>query len=67
MTSSKIFCGATAPLRRIEMEFDVTSIAAALYDGGWRAGDYDWLVQEYHLTTEQAKAICDDLAAFAAN
>lgn len=27
------------------MEFDVTSIAAALYDGGWRAGDYDWLVQ----------------------
>ena len=42
------------------MEFDVTSIAAALYDG-------DWLVQEYHLTPEQAKAICDDLAAFAAN
>lgn len=48
------------------MEFDVTSIAAALYDGGWRAGDYDWLVQEYHLTPEQAKAICDDLAAFVA-
>lgn len=49
------------------MEFDVASIAAVLYDGGWRAGDYDWLMEEYHLTPEQAQAICNELAAFAAN
>ena len=47
------------------MEFDVTSIAAALYDGGWRTGDYDQLVSGYHLTPEQAGAICEALAAFA--
>ena len=49
------------------MEFDVTSIAAALYDGGWRAGDYDWLVQECLLPPGLAIAFCDDLAAVAAN
>lgn len=49
------------------MEFDVTSIAAVLYDGGWRADDYDQLVSEYHLTRKQAEAICNKLAAFAAN
>lgn len=49
------------------MEFDVTSIAAALYDGGWRAGDYDQFVSEYHLTPEQAEAICETLASYDVN
>lgn len=32
--------------------------ASALYDGGWRAEDRDWLIDEYELTEEEADAIC---------
>lgn len=32
--------------------------AAALYDGGWRAGDREELMQEYDLTEDEATEIC---------
>lgn len=32
--------------------------ASSLYDGGWRAEDRDWLIDEYELTEEEADAIC---------
>lgn len=35
--------------------------AAALYDGGWRAEDRDWLIDEYDLTEEEADTICEYL------
>lgn len=37
---------------------DYTTIAANLYDGGWRAEDHDQLVSEYNLTAEEAEEIC---------
>lgn len=37
---------------------DYTSIAASLYDGGWRAEDREQLVSEYNLTTEEVEEIC---------
>ncbi len=51
------------------MEFNVISIAAALYDGGWRStvDDYERLVRDYRMTQKQAGAICNELAAFAAD
>lgn len=33
-----------------------------LYDGGWRAGDFEELKQEYGFTDEQAKQVCEQLA-----
>jgi hypothetical protein len=33
-----------------------------LYDGGWRASDYEELKQEYGFTDEEAKQVCDQLA-----
>lgn len=38
--------------------------AAALYDGGWRAEDRDWLIDEYELSEEEADAICKMLAYY---
>ena len=38
---------------------DITTSAAALYDGGWRAEDRDQLITEYDLTPEDAEAICE--------
>lgn len=38
---------------------DITTSAAALYDGGWRAEDRDQLITEYVLTLEDAEAICE--------
>lgn len=38
---------------------DITTSAAALYDGGWRAEDRDQLITEYDLTLEDAEAICE--------
>jgi hypothetical protein len=37
---------------------DVESIAAALYDGGWRAADREQLITEYELDADEADAIC---------
>lgn len=39
--------------------------ASALYDGGWRAEDRDWLIDEYELSEEEADAICKLLAYYA--
>ena len=35
---------------------------AALYAGGWRAGDADALKVEYQLTDEETAIICEALA-----
>lgn len=32
--------------------------AVALYDGGWRSGDREELIQEYDLTEDEASEIC---------
>lgn len=32
-----------------------------LYDGGWRAGDFEELKQEYGFTDEEAKQVCEQL------
>jgi hypothetical protein len=42
--------------------YDMYSDACALYDGGWRAEDYDQLIAEYDLTTDEADALCAGLA-----
>ena len=44
---------------------DIESSAAALYDGGWKAGDRDQLIAEYNLDAEDADAICERLAEYA--
>lgn len=41
---------------------DLSSSAAALYDGGWRAEDREELIEEYELTEEEADEICELLA-----
>jgi len=43
---------------------DVQSIAAALYDGGWRATDRDELIAEYELDVDEADAICAQLLEY---
>jgi hypothetical protein len=40
---------------------DTEMRAAALYDGGWRSGDGESLVDEYELTQEEADMICAQL------
>lgn len=35
---------------------------AFLYDGGWRADDYEELKAEYGFTEEEAKQVCEQLA-----
>lgn len=37
---------------------DYTTTAASLYDGGWRAEDYEQLISEYNLMAEEAEEIC---------
>ena len=37
---------------------DITSIIAALRDGGWTAADRDQMIAEYDLTAEEAGEIC---------
>lgn len=44
---------------------DIESSAAALYDGGWRAGDRDQLIFEYDLEDDDADAICARLQEYA--
>lgn len=41
----------------------IVDTAAALYDGGWRAGDREELMYEYDLTSEEAIALCTLLEA----
>lgn len=43
---------------------DVSSSAAALYDGGWRSADADQLRTEYDLTEEETQELCAALADF---
>lgn len=43
---------------------DISSSAAALYDGGWRAEDRDQLISEYDLTEDEADQLCEALAEF---
>ena len=45
---------------------DYESMAAALYDGGWRAEDKEQLKKEYDLTDEDAERIVDLLATYEA-
>jgi len=37
---------------------DLSSSAAALYDGGWRASDKDELTKEYALSSDDAEDLC---------
>jgi hypothetical protein len=46
---------------------DFESSAAALYDGGWRAADREDLIAEYNLATDEADAICAELAEYDAD
>ena len=41
---------------------DISSSAAALYDGGWRSADADQLRTEYDLTEEETQELCAALA-----
>ena len=44
---------------------NISTMAAALYDGEWRAEDRDDLIKEYDLTEDEADAICEMLAYYA--
>lgn len=48
-------------------EHKITSSAAALFDGGWRAEDRDQMIAEYTLSEDVADAICKKLAEYAEN
>ena len=43
---------------------DYESMAAALYDGGWRVEDREQLKAEYDLTDEDVERIVDLLAEY---
>jgi hypothetical protein len=43
---------------------DYESMAAALYDGGWRVEDRDQLKAEYNLTDSDVEQLVDLLAAY---
>lgn len=38
---------------------ELTSEAAALYDGGWRDGDQEELVEEYGMSADHAADLCE--------
>lgn len=40
---------------------EIESMAAALYDGGWRPEDWEDLMKEYELTEDEALRISDEL------
>lgn len=42
-------------------EADTKELAAGLYDGGWRSGDLDELIEHFGLGDEEAMDICDAL------
>lgn len=37
---------------------DYSDMAAALYDGGWRAEDIEELAKEHDLTEDEAAGVC---------
>ena len=43
------------------MTEQLETVAASLYDGGWRAEDIDELVEEYGLTVEYAEKLTEVL------
>lgn len=45
----------------LSMGNDISSEAAALYDGGWRSSDKDELIAEYDMSEDEAQGICADL------
>lgn len=45
-------------------EYETYTIAASLYEGGWRAEDRDWIIEEYGFTEENADLICKKLRDF---
>lgn len=49
----------------LHMNDSLTSDAANLYDGGWRAEDRDDLIAEYGITEDYADDICELLAEYA--
>ena len=52
------------PDNRLKDEAEFSTMAAALYDGGWRAEDRDDLKAEYDLTDEEADKICEYLKSY---
>ncbi len=40
---------------------DIQTIAASLFDGGWRAADMEALISEYNIDPEKAEAVCSYL------
>lgn len=59
-----IYCkkGQNARKRGKAMLKDVSSSAAALYDGGWRSADAEQLRTEYDLTEKETQELCAALA-----
>ena len=43
---------------------DIEFTSAALYNGGWRSDDRDELIEEYHLSEDEADAICKKLQEY---
>lgn len=43
---------------------DITSCAAALYDGGWRAEDKTYLIEEYGFTDAEVTTVCEWLETY---
>lgn len=50
--------------RRYE-QHEIETIAAALYEGGWRAEDKVWMMEEYGYTEEEVTLICNRLQKIA--
>ena len=41
---------------------NLRAIAIALYDGGWRAIDKEWIMDEYKIIEDEVTYICEILA-----
>jgi hypothetical protein len=54
--------GKSPEKRKKAMLKDISSSAAALYDGGWRSADAEQLRAEYDLTEEETQELCAALA-----
>ena len=39
----------------------ISDIVRSLYDGGWRSEDLEDIMDEYEMTYEDARNICEDL------
>lgn len=51
-------------MKKIWEVADIQSMAAALYDSGWRAEEKEDLAAEYDLSEAEAVAICEILAEY---